>query len=396
MGAGYDARMELLAVSEDRGFSRLREEWNALLAVSAQDGPFLRHEWLEGWWGSFRGSDDRLRVLTCRDEAGALVGVLPAYETRIGRFLGAHVVRLLGDEHVGSVGLGAFAHPDAEGQVAERLLGHLRGDRGWDVLDFRALDARGPFFERIGLQPDSGAVRTLLDAEACPQVTLPTSWESYVTDVLGSHSRRAVRQSRRDAEELGARLEVVDDPARIPQALEDLLRLFECRMQRVLDPRFEVSPGLRAFVARMLPALLAQGSLRLAFLTIDGRRVAVEYGFRYLDTLYGLMSGFEARWARHAVYKALFGYVVERAIGEGCLGLDLGLGDQGHKREWGVSEVRRFSDVSVYSGSVAARVRRAEDRAVLRAERVVLASPAWLMRPLMRAGKAARRFARRR
>ena len=121
----------------------------------------------------------------------------------------------------------------------------------------------------------------------------------------------------------------------------------------------------------------------------------MEYGFRYRDTLYGLMSGFEERWARQAVYKALFSHVVEGAIGEGCSALDLGLGDQEHKRVWGVSGVRRFSDVSVYASSAAGRARRAEDRFVEWAEKVVLASPDWLKRPLTRAGKAARRAGRR-
>jgi CelD/BcsL family acetyltransferase involved in cellulose biosynthesis len=231
-------------------------------------------------------------------------------------------------------------------------------------------------------------------AQACPRVELPSDWEVYLAETLGSHSRRGVRRSRRDAEAAGAQVELIEDAAALPQAADDLLRLFECRLRRVVDQGYRVTPELRMFVAGMLPLLLSQGRLVLAFLTIDGDRVAVEYSFRHGDTLYGLMSGFEERWAKQAVYKALFGYVVERAIAEGCSTLDLGLGDQEHKRGWGVTEVRRFSDLTLYSRSFAGRMRRLEDAAVGRAEKAVLAAPGWLAAPLKRAGRAARRFAR--
>jgi CelD/BcsL family acetyltransferase involved in cellulose biosynthesis len=386
--------MELITISDDRDFSSLRAQWNDLLAQSRQDSPFLRHEWLETWWESFGTEHDALSVLICRaGTAGDLVGALPIFRMRQGRLVRAREIHLLGDEHVGSVGLGAFARPDAEAEVAQRLDQRLR-EEPWDVLALRALDADSPLLGLEETGARAGRVRMVPGAQACPRVALPSDWEVYLAETLGSHSRRGVRRSRRDAEAAGAQLELIEDAAALPQASDDLLRLFECRMRRVVDKGYRVTPQLRMFVARMLPLLLGQGRLVLAFLTIGGERVAVEYSFRYGDTLYGLMSGFEERWAKQAVYKALFGYVVERAIAQGCATLDLGLGDQEHKRGWGVTEVRRFSDLTVYSGLLAGQLRRLEDVAVSRAEKAVLAAPDWLATPLKRAGRAARRFAR--
>ena len=386
--------MELITISDDRDFSSLRAQWNDLLAQSRQDGPFLRHEWLETWWESFGTGHDALSVLVCRDGPGGdLVGALPIFRARQGRVVRARIVRLLGDERVGSVGLGAFARSGFEAEVAQRLAERLR-DEPWDVLALRALDADSPLLGLAETGTRAGRVRMVTGAQACPRVALPSDWEAYLAETLGSHSRRGVRQSRRDAEAAGAQLELIEDAAALPQASNDLLRLFECRMRRVVDQGYRVTPQLRTFVARMLPLLLSQGRLVLAFLTIGGERVAVEYSFRYGDTLYGLMSGFEERWAKQAVYKALFGYVVERAIAQGCSTLDLGLGDQEHKRGWGVTEVRRFFDLTLYSGSFAGQMRRLEDVAVSRAEKAVLSAPGWLVAPLTRAGRAARRFAR--
>ena len=388
--------MDIRTIDEESELASMSGEWDSLLEESRQDGPFLRHQWLLAWWRAFRGPGDRLLVLTCRDSGSrGLLGVLPAFETRSGAVSRACVVRLLGDDHVGSVGLGAFLRPGREREVAQVLAEALvETDTRRDVIDLRLVDAGSPFFACVQAL-EGKVVRTSADCHASPRVALPAAWEEYLRDRAGKRVRRASGHGRRQLEGLGAEIRMVSHPDEIPGALDDMFRLWEDRMRAVVGPRFCAGPECRAFFAEVLPAMLEQGRLRLRFLVADGRRIAVDLAFRYHDTTHDLLAGFDPGWARYSVSNVLCSHMVQGAIAEGCTVLDLGLGDQPYKFEWGVTDVPRFSDVRLYSRTAAARLRRSADACVDAGAQAIEALPPSFRPPLRRAGKSIRTLGRR-
>ena len=388
--------MDMRTIDDEAGFASISGEWDSLLQRSRQDGPFLRHEWLLAWWRAFHRPEDRLMVLTCRDAgSGDLLGVLPAFETRSGAVSRACVVRLLGDDHVGSMGLGAFMGPEREQEVAQLLANALLAtDARRDVIDLRLMDAASPFFARVQALPGK-VVRTSADCHASPCIALPAAWGDYLRDRVRKRVRRAAGHGRRQLERLGAEVQTVSDACALPGALDDMLRLWEDRMREVVGPRFCAGPECHAFFAEVLPVLLSQGRLRLRFIVIDGRRIAVDLALRYRDTTHDLLAGFDSEWSRYSVSNVLGSYVVQGAIDEGCVTLDLGLGEQPYKFEWGVTDVARFSDVRLYSRSAAARIRRGADACVEAGTQAIEALPPSFRPPLRRAGKSIRTLARR-
>ena len=53
-------------IQDDEGFTRLRPEWEELLAASPSDTVFLTWEWLHTWWAHFAGRR-RLLILAVRE-----------------------------------------------------------------------------------------------------------------------------------------------------------------------------------------------------------------------------------------------------------------------------------------------------------------------------------------
>jgi hypothetical protein len=87
-------------MSEVSLYTRLEDiaeqEWNELLAHSADTTVFQQPAWLRAWWSSFHQPDWKLHLL-CAHEGSRLVGLAPLY-TRLGRF-GGRELRLLGEGH---------------------------------------------------------------------------------------------------------------------------------------------------------------------------------------------------------------------------------------------------------------------------------------------------------
>ena len=72
------------------GLSAAREEWTALAEKAGN--LFATWEWADAWWSVYGGAGG-LALTACRDQSGALVGVLPLYASRRGpvrklRFVG--------------------------------------------------------------------------------------------------------------------------------------------------------------------------------------------------------------------------------------------------------------------------------------------------------------------
>ena len=347
--------MRIETIRDEAAFRLLAHEWDALLQTSDQDGPFLRHHWLSDWWDVYRGKSV-LNVLCCF-EGDRLVGAMPLFNTLAGRLPLVRRSRFIGDEHVGSTGLTPFALPEVQSEAFESLLGHLIDHAsGWDVLDLRFMDPDGEFFRLLS----EGHRAVPRECGACPRIDLPSDWDAFLGK-LSKHARHEVRRSQRRMDERGIEIETVRDGSALPQGIEDFLRLHSERMRSKFGAQYEVPEQFATFTTRTMKTLLAEDRLRLMFLGREGRRVAGLYMFRYGNTMYAEQSGFEEEYAQQGVLRVLWSYAIRNSIEEGCSKLDMLLGEQRYKTEWGADDVRRLSALQVYGTTPAGVGRRVRD-----------------------------------
>jgi CelD/BcsL family acetyltransferase involved in cellulose biosynthesis len=391
----YNQVMRIDTIQDADTFAALAEDYDELHARSSACGnPFLRHEWLSTWWFAY-GAGHRLHVVTCRDEAGRLVGVLPGYIAREGVLPPIRTLRLLADECVGSTGLGPVLDCDATDEAVDALAAYLGATTSdWDVADLRFLDPSSAFFVHGVWVPEGGSAHVRADTGASPIVELAPDFERFMAENLSKHVRHNVRRARKRTDEHDARFEMITGGDGLAQALGDARRLFEGRMRTVVGTFFAVTPQFAGFTRRMTTTLAEQGRLRLGFLSIEGERVAFAYFFRFGQTMYAVQCGFAEEWGWLDVLKSLMGRMLEEAMAEGCTHLDYGLGDQAYKREWGRVEVATFSDMRIYGSTAASRTGRLRDGVMDGALAAVLATPATMRDPLLRTAKHAKAILR--
>ena len=333
----------------------LEPEWQALRSRSATDNPFVSPDWLLPWWATYASEHDRLHVVVARSAPeSSLVGVLPLYVQRASRPLPHRRLRLLGDEHIGSTRLGCLADRAAAEATHQALVDGLvsNGD-GWDVLDLRCMDERDPFFP---LLLERAAVRAQVRLEPsgyAPFADLPPTWDEYVAS-LGRDLRKQVRRDRKRLEGAGTvEIEWIDDPDAVPEAVADVVRLFEHNMRRRFGPGFEASDTYRRFLADVISRFFGRGQLRLLFLRLDGARIAFQLGFRVRETTYAYQTGFDEDWGHLGVGVIAATYSIERAIADKSTCLDWGPGTGPDKSRWGNGGEREVRYARVYASSLA-------------------------------------------
>jgi len=182
---------------KDEDFAALEEEWEDLYQNSPRATPFQSWAWLYSWWESY-GEGYELRLISVRDDAGLLVGLIPLMLERRGA-----VGRLL------FVGTGITDHLDVlaregwEEGVAEAGVRALQGMDSWHVADLQEVcptaTAWKVFRNWTGL-------RLCVWQSNCVVADIKP-WEELLMSVKKS-LRKMARRSVRRAEEDGVRCEL--------------------------------------------------------------------------------------------------------------------------------------------------------------------------------------------
>jgi len=303
MGNGQAPELTCAVVTDPARLATLRPDWLALLRRSAADGPMLGPTWLTTWWRVFGPLQGRRLRLTLFHDGGRLVGLAPLLGRAHWYKPGLPFRRLepLGsgereEDSICSDYLNVIAERGAERRVAAALAAALAaGALGpWDELVLPLMDGLD---EMPGLLVEAcrsaglSAERTVTGA--APYAPLPSTWEGYLKG-LGKKGRYAVLRCLRDFETWAGgptRVERVRSAADLERGTAVLIDLHQRRWQSAGQPgRFAV-PRFRQFHEAVLPRLLAEGALELAWLVARGEPVAAQYNLVWGDKVYFYQCG---------------------------------------------------------------------------------------------------------
>ncbi len=243
--------------------------------------------------------------------------------------------------------LGALLAPGLELASARALADALLQLDDWDALELSDLDeqsALGPALlesaDRAGLQCNRSGTQRIV----CTR--LP-------------HGKFAA-QRRRLAATHRIRLDTLEDPARVGEALETLAALHRKRFAG-RSASF-VSPEYMAMQLAAMTEWMARGWLRLHCLEIDGNPSAMAYCCRFRERMFMVQAGFDPAYAKWSPGSVVLGYALERAGAEGCEAYLRGV--HGYKERL-ATDVRHTVSYVAYRptlGAVAARAKLAVRR----------------------------------
>jgi CelD/BcsL family acetyltransferase involved in cellulose biosynthesis len=354
--------------AEQRPFDSVRPEvWDALAEANPWATPFSRWGFHRAWWDAYSGSahDQTLVVVdpAAVDRPVAIVPLMHRHEVEpTDAANAAHMRHGSAPEltpvepHAKAIFFGASYHADYATllagpadlpAVAEAVVEHLAGspptrdgEMPWDVIDLRRLRCGDPAADELATafgrrEMATGWTLNLEREDVCPVLTLPDvpDFDAYLA-TLGKKARHEIRRKLRRAESRGEiRLDDSPDP------LRDLDAFIDLHQKRWgAEGLFRPTPGgaaSRRFFARLLELMGRDGTARLTFLTVAGRRVASGVHLETPDGYLYFNAGVDPDARDLSPGVLMVARYIERAIAAGKRRLDFLRGDEGYKYEWG-------------------------------------------------------------
>jgi CelD/BcsL family acetyltransferase involved in cellulose biosynthesis len=318
--------MELSILREVAAWEAVSEEWDALLARSIQDVPFLRFAFLRSWWETLGGGEwpeGDLSVVVARRSGGDLVAAAPLFRTP-----GApETARLIGTSEIADF-LDVLCEPPALDEFSGALLETLSGERVasidlWNLLeDSPSQAALARAAQRGGWRPARQRLKP------CPRVSLEGGWEDYLAR-LDKKQRHELRRKMRRAEAApgGIAFPRAGRDRELDPAVDSFLDLMRH------DPAkagFLSEPMRRTFQA-LARSAAEEGWLRLEFLEVGGEVAAGVFAFDYDGQLWLYNSGLNPAHQELSPGWVLLGHMIRSAAAEGRRAFDFLRGGEDYK-----------------------------------------------------------------
>lgn len=317
----------------------LAAEWDDL-ADREGAPPFLRPGWFEAWLAAFgRGS---LEVFVVR-RGDRMAAVLP-----MARRAGA--LMALANWHTPL--FGALAEPGAEACLAEALLA-----RRARFLKLAFVDPEAPFIAACREQAaDMGRPVVARTIERSPYLRIEGGWDDFQQSRLSADRRRTLRNRRRRLMGQGAlALEVNDGRADLGRRLEEGFEVEARSWKGDAGTAIGSRPETRRFYSDLAHWAAGRGSLRLAFLRVEGRPVAFEFAIEDGRVHYMLKGGYDRAHARAAPGTLLRVEMLARAFARGLERYEFLGQEEPWKREWTDTSHER-AVVQVFGGGGMGRI----------------------------------------
>ena len=352
-----------------RAFDRVEPAaWDALADANPWATPFSRWAFHRAWWDGYGATAHEETVVLVPVDAPddappvAIAPLMHRHEVEPSDVELHTAIRHAGGEQLTpvppdakAVFFGASYHADYATllaapadlpAVAEALAGYCAtvGDpahpRQWDAVDLRRLRCGDPAADALAAafgarEMEQGWTLNVEREDVCPVAELPVggTMDDYFA-TLGKKERHEIRRKVRRAEGDGeVRLDDSTDP------LGDLPAFIDLHQKRWgaegLFPDTEGGRHSRVFFARLFELFGSDGPLKLAFLTIDGRRIAAGVSFETADALLYYNAGVDPEWRDLSPGVVMVERYLRRAMERGIARMDFLRGNEPYKYEWG-------------------------------------------------------------
>ena len=176
---------------------------------------------------------------------------------------------------------------------------------------------------------------TVENAEVCPVLTLPNSYDSYVK-TLGKNMREQIkRYPRRLEKQFKVEYELAQTPQQVDEFWQQLVELHGKRWRARGQTGVLALPSRRRFHRAICHKFLENDWLRLWRLKCDGRPACVLLSYFWGGKYWFFIGGFEPELMRWSVGTCLFSRVFREAIGEGAHAFDFLRGAEEYKYRFG-------------------------------------------------------------
>jgi CelD/BcsL family acetyltransferase involved in cellulose biosynthesis len=306
--------------------------WNAFVEQSIADTPFSRHEYLSEWWKTLGGGEwkDASLVLVSASENDQLIGIAPLFTADYD----GHKALLL----IGSIEISDYLDLIVREQDLQRFLSGLIDfvasslTDNWSAIDWYNLPDDSPTLAALKTESEKRGWNHHEEIyRPTPRIALNGSFEDYLAGIDKKQRHEIRRKMRKAAESGRVRFYVVDKEVAIEPELESFFHLM------VQDPSKAefLHEVMRDQISKSIRAAHEYGYLWLAFLEVDGVKVASSLNFDYKNKLWGYNSGVSRAHMEFSPGWVLLGHTIEWCCENGRYEFDFMRGDEEYKYRFG-------------------------------------------------------------
>ena len=328
------ANVRCVSSFEETGLDE--QSWNAL-ASAGTNSVFQTHQWHHSWWTTYRGRYEPLLVVV--SDAGSTRGVAPLMvEQTLAR---GRVVRFIGQGRSDYCDLLA----GNDWNTVAAIVRGLRDNRAWDILDLTNIPKDSRSVEMLRTICEYQGFRVMVhDDFACPTL-LVRGHESAALRLLNKPSlRRRQNYFERTGSLTFRDLSAASDVA---AHLDTFFNQHVARWDTTNTPSLFQEPINRSFYRKLTERLDGTNWLLFSLVELDGRPIALHYGFDYNDTLTWYKPSFDPAFASGSPGLVLVRHLLRRALDQARRELDFTIGDEPFKRRF-TNFTRQTVSIQVY------------------------------------------------
>ena len=330
--------MRIQIIDNVEQIESIADEWRALLAESASPTPFQTPEYVLAWWKHLGGGEwnnGELQVITARGQEDELIGIAPLFahadandQTTL-MFIGSHEI---------SDFLDFVARPANLSNFIQTVFKHLSSSDlpAWHVIDLYNVLEESETIQLI--EENSSKFGWECETEklqAAPLLTLPATWEEYLSS-MKKKQRHELRRKLRKAENhiVPVTWQIIDED----DLLEDeVAAMFEMMKQDLGKQEF-LTGAMQKQICAIAHAALRNNWLQLVVLTVGNERAAVHLNFDYDNRIWGYNSGVDSRFRELSTGVVLLGNALQHSIETGREVFDFMRGDEQYKYRFGAQD----------------------------------------------------------
>jgi CelD/BcsL family acetyltransferase involved in cellulose biosynthesis len=319
--------VSVLEFERQDALAPIAADWEALVR-GTRASPFAAPGWFEAWWAAFgRG---RLEVFTLRRD-GELIAVLPLAERHGMR-------RALTNWHTPELEIPAVDSA-ARRALLRRVLKTTRTSLQLAMLTAGTEDAHD--FATVATEEGLRILPRLI--ERSPFIRLERSYEEYER-TLSQRRRSELRRRRRRLDEHGTlTFEVETGEQHLDLLLAEGFAVEGSGWKTEQGTAIVSRPETEAFYRLAAGWAAPRGSLRLAFLRLDGRPIAFHFTIEEGGSAYQLKGGYDPALREFAPAQLLVQEMIRWAFLRGLETYEFLGADEAFKLDWTASLRERIA-----------------------------------------------------
>lgn len=327
--------MEFAIIRTLQAWRELGPEWNALLANSITQVPFLTHGYLNAWWDSLGGGEwlqgkSQLAIITARDE-GRLIGIAPLFISS--KPESPKALRFIGSIEVSDY-LDLIVRPEDLERFCSGMLKHLRTQAEYKDLPLNLENILNSSPSLAALKTASATFGYANSEELLhpsPYIPLADTFDNWLASI-DKKQRHEIRRKLRNAD---ANYQLNFYNMHDYQHCKEEIDLFLEMMRNEHEKDLFLKPEMVTFMQDAAHNACTEGRLVLSFLELDGKKAASYLSFKNGKALLVYNSGFEPQFFSASPGWVLLAKLIEWAIGQGFDEVDMMRGDEEYKYRFG-------------------------------------------------------------